>query len=70
MQASKIEKKKTLLQFSKDLGLGFNFFSKEIYKILYISIFFHDVKFRIIAKFEMGCRPSERFLGIFSKKSP
>jgi hypothetical protein len=34
MQASKIEKKNTLLQLSKDLGLGFNFFSKEIYKIL------------------------------------
>jgi hypothetical protein len=33
MQASKIEKEKKLLQFSKDLG-GFNFFSKEIYKIL------------------------------------
>lgn len=31
--------------------------------------FFHDEKFRVIAKSEMGCQPSERFLGVFSKKT-
>jgi hypothetical protein len=31
--------------------------------------FFHDEKFQVIAKSEMGCRPSERFLGVFYKKT-
>jgi hypothetical protein len=31
--------------------------------------FFHDEKFQVIAKSEMGCRPSERFLGVLKKKT-
>jgi len=53
MQAQKIEKKKHYCNSPKIWGESIFFLEKYI-KSYKLAFFFHDVKFRIIAKSEMG----------------